>query len=121
MARVVRSGLGVGVFVLALVFAAARSSAAEPESPEGNAERAEPGGPHPEIGPKKIDLGDDLVVDLPEGMAYVNRAEGKTLMEKLGNRTDDSFRASCSGATRAGSSRSSTSATATSRTMTRPI
>jgi uncharacterized membrane-anchored protein len=69
------------LFVVALLAGGAR--AAEPEVPA--AER-------PQIGPKKIDLGDDLVLDLPENYGYFDRDQGKKLMEKMGNPVDDSLR-----------------------------
>jgi uncharacterized membrane-anchored protein len=101
MSRIVRSGLWGVMLVLAIGGArasAAKISSAEPSAAEPSA--AEPSDeakvdadrPHPDFGPKKIDLGDDLVLDLPEGMGYFNRADGKRLMEKMGNRTDESLR-----------------------------
>jgi uncharacterized membrane-anchored protein len=48
--------------------------------------------PRPVLGPQKIDLGDDLVLDLPDGMGYFNAADGRKLMEKMGNRVGDAFR-----------------------------
>ena len=46
---------------------------------------------HPTEGPKKIDLGHDLELDLPANMLYLDRAEGKQLMESNGNIIGDSF------------------------------
>jgi uncharacterized membrane-anchored protein len=46
----------------------------------------------PVIGPKTIELGDALVLDLPADMGYFDRATGKTLMEKMGNQVGDDFR-----------------------------
>src|SRR5262245_45092418 len=60
---------------------------------KGEAQAAPPGDqPRPQLGPKKIELGDDLVLDLPENMGYFDRDAGKKLMEKMGNRVGDSFR-----------------------------
>jgi uncharacterized membrane-anchored protein len=56
---------------------------AEPEIPAAD---------RPQVGPKKIDLGDDLVLDLPELYGYFDRVQGKKLMEKMGNQVDGSFR-----------------------------
>src|SRR5579863_2596813 len=94
MLRMRRVSLVVTV-ALALVTEGARASAAEPEaaepaSPEGASGRADK--LHPELGPKSIELGDDLVLALPEGMGYFDRVQGKKLMEKMGNRVDDSMR-----------------------------
>ena len=88
--------VGLGVVTLALGAEATRASAA-PETPVAepagrDTEKAAADQPRPELGPKKIDLGDDLVLDLPEGMGYFNRADGKKLMEKMGNRVDDRLR-----------------------------
>src|SRR5690349_10472816 len=56
---------------------------AEPEVPAAD---------RPQIGPKKIDLGDELVLELPESYGYFDRVQGKKLMEKMGNPVDDSLR-----------------------------
>jgi uncharacterized membrane-anchored protein len=70
---------------------AAKEEAAPAE--EAAAEEAEvPAADRPQLGPRKIDLGDDLVLDLPESYGYFDRVQGKTLMEKMGNRTDESLR-----------------------------
>jgi uncharacterized membrane-anchored protein len=87
------------VFVVALCGAAA-ARAGSPEPPASDkADKADEDDtkaaadePRPELGPKKVDLGDDLVLDLPEGYGYFNRADGKKLMEKMGNQVDDSLR-----------------------------
>ena len=67
--------------------AAAPAQQDEADEPKNDADKT-----HPELGPKKIEIGDDLVLDLPANMAFVNREEGKKLMEKMGNRTDDTLR-----------------------------
>jgi uncharacterized membrane-anchored protein len=46
---------------------------------------------HPTAGPKKIDLGHDLELDLPASMLYLDRKDGKELMESNGNIIGDSF------------------------------
>jgi uncharacterized membrane-anchored protein len=46
---------------------------------------------HPTAGPKKLDLGHDLELDLPDGMLYLDRKEGKELMESNGNIIGDHF------------------------------
>jgi len=46
---------------------------------------------HPTVGPAKIDLGHDLELDLPDNMLYLDRKEGKELMESNGNIIGDSF------------------------------
>jgi uncharacterized membrane-anchored protein len=73
------------------ISAGARAGKPAAES-EAAAPAAAPPGPRPQLGPAKIDLGDDLVLDLPEGMGYFDRAKGKALMEKMGNRTGDDLR-----------------------------
>ncbi|HVU53153.1 MAG TPA: DUF2167 domain-containing protein [Polyangia bacterium] len=73
---------------------AGKETAADPstESPAADGAKSDAAKTHPKLGPQKIDLGDDLVIDLPEGMAYIDRVEAKRLMEKMGNRTDASLR-----------------------------
>jgi uncharacterized membrane-anchored protein len=85
------------LFVVSLISASAWASqgkankeAAAP-APAGEEEEV-PAADRPQLGPKKIDLGDDLVLDLPEGFGYFDRVQGKKLMEKMGNPTDDSLR-----------------------------
>jgi len=86
-------GLGLGGSARAEKKKAAPAAAEPSSAPAVEDEaKAEAEKTHPELGPKKIDLGDDLVLDLPENMAFVNREEGKKLMEKMGNRTDDTLR-----------------------------
>jgi uncharacterized membrane-anchored protein len=46
---------------------------------------------HPTAGPKKIDLGHELDLDLPAGMLFLDHKEGKQLMEENGNIIGDSF------------------------------
>jgi uncharacterized membrane-anchored protein len=83
--------LGLWVVVsVGLGTVASRASAAEPAPRDEAREPSDQ--PHPEIGPKKIELGDDLALDLPEGMGYFNRVDAKKLMEKMGNPTDESLR-----------------------------
>jgi uncharacterized membrane-anchored protein len=90
----------LGVIVLAFgteaasARAAPEASAADDGAKDGAKDEAKAVAdrPRPDLGPKKIDLGDELTLDLPEGMGYFNRADGKKLMEKMGNRTDASFR-----------------------------
>jgi len=84
-------GLAFGGRALAEKKSNAEPSAA-PEQNEADEGKGDADQMHPQMGPKKIDLGDELVLDLPEGMAYVDRVEGKKLMEKMGNRTDESLR-----------------------------
>jgi uncharacterized membrane-anchored protein len=70
---------------------AGKPAAAE-ELPAAGDEAEIPAADRPQIGPKKIDLGDDLVLDLPDLYGYFDRVQGKKLMEKMGNQVDDSFR-----------------------------
>jgi uncharacterized membrane-anchored protein len=70
---------------------AAHAWAAGIAEPEPQA-AAEAEGPRPVVGPKRIELGDDLVLDLPAGMGYFGRAVGATLMAEMGNGVDASFR-----------------------------
>jgi uncharacterized membrane-anchored protein len=100
----VRVGRVVAVVAVLLAFGARASAAerkraeAKPAPAEATADEAQddekpdPDKPKPEIGPKQIDLGDDLVLDLPADMGYFNRADAKKLMEKMGNPPDDSLR-----------------------------
>jgi uncharacterized membrane-anchored protein len=46
---------------------------------------------HPTSGPKKIDLGHELELELPADMLYLDRKEGKELMESNGNIIGDNF------------------------------
>jgi len=76
--------------------AAPRQSGDEPEQAAGDGDKPtqiylDPY-PHTEPGPKKIELGDQLVLDLPEGFVYFDRVHGKQLMEKMGNRVGDDLR-----------------------------
>jgi uncharacterized membrane-anchored protein len=81
----------VAVFaVLATASTAASESAVSANARDGDEPAAE--GPRPELGPKTIDLGDELVLDLPAGMGYFDRAAARALMEKMGNEVDDSLR-----------------------------
>jgi len=66
--------------------AAAEAAPAEPAEPEVPPED------RPQIGPKKIELGDDLILDLPADFGFFDRKQGKKLMEKMGNQVDDSLR-----------------------------
>jgi uncharacterized membrane-anchored protein len=60
-----------------------------PAEPGEETEAARPSGGgsalHAELGPKRIELGDDLVLDLPAGMGFLARAPAKELMERDGN------------------------------------
>jgi uncharacterized membrane-anchored protein len=81
-----------GAFVVLLVcgrhaWAAPEAEPAATDQPPASADQ-----PRPVLGPQKIDLGDDLVLDLPDGMGYFDAADGKKLMEKMGNRVGDAFR-----------------------------
>jgi uncharacterized membrane-anchored protein len=84
------------VLSLASLLVAGRSRAASepPVATPGEKAEAAPSAtePRPELGPKKIALGDELVLDLPENMGYFDRDAGRKLMEKMGNRVGDSFR-----------------------------
>jgi uncharacterized membrane-anchored protein len=51
-----------------------------------------PAADRPQHGPKKIELGDDLVIDLPQSYGFFDREHARKLLEKMGNRTDDSTR-----------------------------
>jgi uncharacterized membrane-anchored protein len=86
----------VVVVSLACLLVTGRSRAASepPVATPGDKVEAAPAAdqPRPELGPKKIELGDDLVLDLPENMGYFDRDAGRKLMEKMGNRVGDSFR-----------------------------
>jgi uncharacterized membrane-anchored protein len=68
------------------------AEAAEPAAAETDEAPPPDDGLRPEIGPKKIELGDDLVLDLPENFGYFDRVMGKKLMEKMGNETGDELR-----------------------------
>jgi uncharacterized membrane-anchored protein len=58
---------------------------ASEDVPEGDAETGGGAALHAEIGPKRIELGDDLVLDLPAGMGFLARDPAKRLMERDGN------------------------------------
>jgi uncharacterized membrane-anchored protein len=45
----------------------------------------------PEEGPKKIDLGHDLALDLPAEMLFLEKVQAKEMMEKMGNVVGDAF------------------------------
>jgi uncharacterized membrane-anchored protein len=75
----------VGVLVLEATAASAPVDPAPAPAPSADE-------PRPVSGPAKIELGDDLVLDLPADMGYFERVAGKKLMEKMGNQVDDSFR-----------------------------
>jgi uncharacterized membrane-anchored protein len=66
---------------------AAAQGAAEAEPP---ATEAKPRF-HPTSGPTKIELGHELALDLPAGMLFLDRKEGKELMESNGNIIGDNF------------------------------
>lgn len=86
------SSLGL---LVALSSSLALASTAQDEKAEkaGEPEPAEiPEADRPKIGPQKIELGDELVLDLPDFYGYFDRVQGKKLMEKMGNQVDDSFR-----------------------------
>ena len=93
------AGLAVAGMGLLALEASARSAPKNAGRPVEAAEAAESDdvpagapGARPQLGPQKVDLGDDLVLDLPAGMGYFDRAAGKKLMEKMGNQVDDSLR-----------------------------
>ncbi len=76
---------------------AAAGKPAEREAKPAEAAPAEEAGPdpavgRPKLGPAKIDLGDDLELNLPAEMGFFDRAAGKVLMEKMGNRVGDELR-----------------------------
>src|SRR5688572_16716851 len=74
----------------ALARAKSTKEKAQPATEEEAPSKEEPRF-HPTAGPKKIDLGNDLELDLPANMLYLDRAEGKQLMESNGNIIGDSF------------------------------
>jgi uncharacterized membrane-anchored protein len=80
---------------LVVVCLAIASSSAWAGTAEAEAEAVEaevPEAERPQVGPKQIDLGDELVLDLPALYGYFDRVQGKKLMERMGNQVDDSFR-----------------------------
>src|SRR5438552_2450883 len=48
-----------------------------------------PGDVIPQLGPKTIDLGNKLTLQLPEGYVFLDQANAKKLMERMGNKPDD--------------------------------
>jgi uncharacterized membrane-anchored protein len=75
-----------------VALAKAKPRKAKPAEPAPAAEEApaeEKPHFHPIAGPNKIDLGHDLELDLPATMLYLDRKEGKELMESNGNRVND--------------------------------
>ncbi len=87
----------VGAFVVLLLGGRHAWAAPEAEPAAADQRGAQPGaspadGLHPVFGPQKIDLGDDLVLELPDGMGYLDAADGRKLMERMGNRVGDAFR-----------------------------
>jgi uncharacterized membrane-anchored protein len=63
-----------------------------PAADEQPAAQAERKGPRPLLGPQKIELGDDLVLDLPADMAFFEHAGAKEIMEASGNVVGDDLR-----------------------------
>jgi uncharacterized membrane-anchored protein len=97
------NGLRISAWVAAVAVFAAHGAAvakakakkqppAEKAPPAAEAEKADEkpeGGGRFEEGPKKIELGHELQLDLPEGMLFVERVQAKQLMEKAGNVVGD--------------------------------
>jgi uncharacterized membrane-anchored protein len=74
--------------------APAQARAKRPRAPEPKAAETEPAPPprfHPRVGPAKLDLGHDLQLDLPAGMAFFDPKDGKTLLEENGSVVGDAF------------------------------
>jgi uncharacterized membrane-anchored protein len=69
--------LGAGV-------AAAETTTADPKTPAEADATAEPGLPHVE-GPRLVELGSSLELDLPAGFSLLERAEARAVLEKMGN------------------------------------
>lgn len=95
MTRSVRSVVGVWlgwVFALCFVFSAAWARAQAPAASAPAADSARTEGPPPEWqpGPRKVDLGHDVSIDLPPGYVYLPPAESKKLLEKNGSFHNDS-------------------------------
>jgi uncharacterized membrane-anchored protein len=65
---------------------AAGASGARGEGPAPTAPPKDDGSAlHPVNGPAKVDLGHELMVEVPEGYFVLQQAEAKALMERLGN------------------------------------
>jgi uncharacterized membrane-anchored protein len=71
----------------------AKREKAKPAEPTPAADEAAPEEQkprfHPTVGPKKVDLGHELDIDLPAGMLFLDRKEGREVMENSGNRVND--------------------------------
>jgi uncharacterized membrane-anchored protein len=67
----------------------AKAREAEGEAAAQAEKDKEPAGYRPDFGPKKIDLGHDLSIDLPESMLYIDKPHSKEWLEKNGNIVDD--------------------------------
>jgi uncharacterized membrane-anchored protein len=81
---------------VALGAATAISKPAEPAgAPPAGAATGAPAEPAPEFkpidGPSKVELGHDLVLDLPAGFLYLDPPQAKKLMEKNGNFWNDNL------------------------------
>lgn len=97
MTRSVGSLVGVWLgLVLALLCvlspASARAQAAAASAAPAAAGSAQAEGPGPEWqpGPRKVDLGHELNIDLPAGFVYLPPADSKKLLEKNGSFHNDS-------------------------------
>jgi len=102
--RATRLVLAVTGMALALLVAAApaaavtkksakaKPAASEPAKDEAAADGAEPAPKSdivPQPGPKKIDLGNNLTLDLPDGYLYFDKEQSNKLMERMGNMRSD--------------------------------
>lgn len=66
----------------------ARPAGAEEAATDGAPRRWWP--PAAQVGPAKVALAGQATLDLPAGFVFLNKADSKALMEKLGNRASDS-------------------------------
>jgi uncharacterized membrane-anchored protein len=64
------------------------AAADDGDDAEGTAAPAEPAW-KPDFGPKKIELGHEVVMDLPDGFLYLDPPQAKKLMERNGNLWND--------------------------------
>src|SRR5689334_18384047 len=68
--------------------AGAPKAAAEPAAAAGEPAAAEPAVPHVE-GPRHVDLGNEIEIDLPAGFVLYERAQARELLQKGGSNADN--------------------------------
>jgi uncharacterized membrane-anchored protein len=81
-----RMGLMVGVALVMAGAAGAAESAGAAGAAGGNG-AAEPELPHL-VGPRRVDLGDGIEIDLPAGMVLYERAQARAIFESWGDPTE---------------------------------